>query len=253
MSIYGEKFKNLSWIRRLSLIVFAISLTACAEPSHIAHQEPPPQIAATPYYLSADAMTTFKVGPPPAIGSLEDQEGIKALKTIQATRTQADCDRARAIALPVNPAYDEFFGDMGPFQKPLSGEARGFIIRIWSDSSFVSNVFKSKYKWPRAYAIDGALQPCLEKTNNPAFPSGHALTARIFALILSDIVPEKRSVYLDRAEEIARDRFVAGMHRPSEIEAGKVLADQIYTELLKSASFLRDLAKAQILVEKRKP
>jgi acid phosphatase (class A) len=210
----------------------------------------PPQIAATPYYLSVDAMRSFEAKPV-ELGSPTDQEDMKALKAAQLKRTKADCERAAAEALPVNPAYQEFFGAIGPFSTPLRGAEREFIIHVWSDASLVSEIFKKKYKWPRAYAIDATIEPCLEKTTSPAFPSGHTLVSRVFALTLSDIDPRRRSVYLSRADEVANDRLLAGMHRSSELAASKSLADQIYAKLLKSEAFQHDLAKMKALVNEK--
>jgi acid phosphatase (class A) len=204
-----------------------------------------PKISEIPYYLPADAISAFKVEPPAAIGSPIDQSDMKALKDAQAARTKEDCARALKGALPINPAYDEFFGSLGPFAKPLPDAAWRLAVGVWSDASLVSEAYKKRYKWPRAYTVDATIEPCVAKSSSPAFPSGHALVSRVFALVLSDIEPTRRAAYLERADEIAHDRLVAGMHRPSELTAAKKLADEVYKQMTRSKAFQDDLARAR--------
>jgi acid phosphatase (class A) len=212
-----------------------------------------PQTSATPYYLPADITNSFQLNPPHPIGSAPDQEDIRALRSAQENRTQADCSRAETEASLTSPAYQEFFGAVGPFPTPLKGEVREFFIHIWSDAAIVSETFKNKYKWTRAFNVDPSIQPCLAKTASYSYPSGHALVSRVFALVLSDIDPSKRSVYLKRSDEIARDRLIAGMHRPNELAAGKKLADEIHEKMLKSALFLQDIKKMKALLASKTP
>jgi len=52
-------------------------------------------------------------------------------------------------------------------------------------------------------------------------------------------------VFLGRADAIAHDRLVIGVHYPSDLEAGKVLADMFHAELARSSAYQDDLAKAR--------
>ena len=62
---------------------------------------------------------------------------------------------------------------------------------------------------------------------------------------LSDFVPVRRAAFLARADEIAQDRVIGGVHHPTDVAAGKVLADEIHGELLKSPAFRADLDKVR--------
>ncbi|MBI4346143.1 MAG: phosphatase PAP2 family protein [Elusimicrobia bacterium] len=223
--------------------LLALGAAACVAPTRPVPPDEPPKIAEAPYYLTAGDVASLDVGPPAPIGSPQDLADMEAVREAQRTRTEADCERARAGAYPVNPAYAEFFGELGPLAVPLRGAERDLIVRVWSDLSLVAEGIKQRYAHPRPYAADAALEPCLKKTANPAFPSGHAACSRVFARVLGDLVPARRAEYLRRADEIARDRLVAGMHRPSEIEAGKLLGDRVHAALRASPKFRRDFAK----------
>ncbi len=210
----------------------------------------PIKAAKDPYYLTVESLKTIHVGPPVALGSAQDQLDVKAVKAAQSARTSEDCKRAQAEAVTVPPSYQEMFGEVGPFPAPLSGEAKAFLIHVWSDLSIVSDGIKQEYKWPRVFTVDSSIEPCVKKTPSPAFPSGHTVNSRVLALVLSEIEPGKRGVYLKRADEVAQDRVIAGVHRPSEIAAGKALADQIFAGMMKAEEFRRDLAKVKALVQK---
>ena len=245
-------------MKNASLKLLAVALTLWLSQSScgtLTDISPPqdeliPIVDANPYYLSSKSIGSFKVDPPPPIHSIADQSYLQALKHAQATRTEGDCKRAQAEANPINPEYQEFFGSMSPFARPIGGEERDFFIHVWSDASIVSEVFKKKYDWPRAYTTDKTLIPCLKKIDSPSFPSTHALVSRTFALVLAEIDPKNSDRYLDRANLIAKDRLLAGMHRPNELKAGQELADQIFAEFLKSKRFTEDLARMRAIAIK---
>ena len=59
--------------------------------------------------------------------------------------------------------------------------------------------------------------------------------------MLSDIVPERRAEFFAKADEIALDRVIGGVHFPTDIAAGKVFGDRFHAELLKSPAYLKDI------------
>ena len=87
---------------------------------------------------------------------------------------------------------------------------------------------------------DAGLEPCLRRIGGLSYPSGHSTIAHVFALILADLVPERRAEFLARADAAALNRVIGGVHHPSDIEAGKRLADLLYAEFLKSPAFRAD-------------
>jgi membrane-associated phospholipid phosphatase len=64
--------------------------------------------------------------------------------------------------------------------------------------------------------------------NSPAFPSGHATEARLFALILSEKYSFAAEKIMDMGNKIAESRLNAGVHYPSDIEFGFEVAQWIF-------------------------
>ena len=54
--------------------------------------------------------------------------------------------------------------------------------------------------------------------------------------------PAKTKELLKRADVIAEDRVLAGMHHRSDIIAGQALGERLYKEFSKSPDFRKDLS-----------
>lgn len=80
---------------------------------------------------------------------------------------------------------------------------------------------------------------------HPAYPSGHATGAFTMAYLLQELDPKNARVYLKDALRIARNREIAGLHYPSDTEAGRLLARQIADALLANPRFQTLLKSAR--------
>ena len=76
-----------------------------------------------------------------------------------------------------------------------------------------------------------------------AYPSGHAVLSKLYALILTDLQPQLKEELEARAQQIADHRVLSGMHHRSDINAGRKVAELTYAKLKKSKKFLADLKK----------
>ncbi|HAH06474.1 MAG TPA: hypothetical protein DCM05_08100 [Elusimicrobia bacterium] len=191
-------------------------------------------------YLSEAQYEGLTLPPPPAPGSAIDQADLAALRGWQARRTRAQCRRAKAQFYAT---FDEFYGDLSPFQKPLPKDTLEILEQVHNDADIAVAVFKDKYARPRPFLRDEKLKPCIERVGGKAYPSGHAAVARVFALLLADAAPERKADFLARADEAALNRVIAGVHHPTDIEAGKGLADEVYAQMKLNPSFQADLEK----------
>ena len=68
----------------------------------------------------------------------------------------------------------------------------------------------------------------LESAQNPSYPSGHAAQAYYIALALSDLYPGLEEPFMVLAEAISDSRIDRGVHFPSDIVAGKQLAEILH-------------------------
>lgn len=198
------------------------------------------------HHYAASAGPVAAVQPPPEPGSAEDRKDFEILLDWQARRTEADCAGAKAQSAA---DYDKFFGDVSPFQKPLPPEAATILFRVYYDGGKTVAAAKKRFSRPRPFRRDKAIEPCLGRVGGLSYPSGHATVSRLFALLLADVQPSRREVFLASSDRAALNRVIGGVHHPSDIEAGKLLGGAIYAELLKSPSFRADLEKLRALAK----
>ncbi|MBI4351362.1 MAG: phosphatase PAP2 family protein [Elusimicrobia bacterium] len=205
---------------------------------------PAPVAAAAEYrsgasgYLDLNELDLRAVPAAPADGSAQDKQDLKVLFDWQARRTGAQCARAKT---EMSHSYEVFFGELSPFDSPTPARAAAFFKSAGEDSIEAHKYLKDVYKRDRPFLRDPRLKPCIPPVKGFAYPSGHSAMARLFALILSDLVPARRAEFLARAEEVALNRVLAGVHHPTDVEAGKILADTLYQSLKKDQAFVSDL------------
>ncbi len=228
----------------LVFILAALALGACAhKPLAVTGKAGVKQA----YYVNAGAFKTMQFSPPPVPGSMQQQADIATVLSWQNKRTEADCARSSRTAVET---YDAFWGARSPFPEPLPSEVKEFFERLASDLEEAVNNIKNRYQRPRPYLTYPEAQPCLNKIHGFSYPSGHAVFSGVFARVLTDIIPERESEFSAKADEIARDRVIGGVHYPADIAAGKVFADQYHAKLLKSEAYRKDIGKIKILLAK---
>jgi hypothetical protein len=101
-------------------------------------------------------------------------------------------------------------------------------------------MMRLKRHWNRARPsqVCPTLYPPVPVPGHASYPAGHAIIAHLTAKCLIDVTQDKNtgvSPYADAlallAEEIGRNRVIAGLHYFSDIEAGGVAADKTYAFL----------------------
>jgi acid phosphatase (class A) len=194
--------------------------------------------AATGYYLELEELDLRAVPAAPPDGSYEDQEDLRAVYDWQARRTSAQCAAAKA---EMSHNYDVFFGKISPFGAPAPAEVKAFFKNVERDSVAAHKFLKEVYKRERPFVRDAGIKPCLPRVAGLSYPSGHSAMARLFALILSDLVPVRRAEFLAKADESALFRVIGGVHHPTDTAAGKALADALYRQLKNKPDFAGEM------------
>ena len=93
--------------------------------------------------------------------------------------------------------------------------------------TFVAMYYKNLYARPRATQLCPALLPPIEVPGHASFPSGHSTQAHLMALCMFDVfngLPQQNTVVDNLwtlADNIARNREIAGLHYASDTAAGK--------------------------------
>ncbi len=233
-----------TWKKQLVFIFAALALGACAhrQPA-VSGQQPAQQV----YYVNAEPFKSVQFGPPPVPGSMQQEADIAAVLSWQNKRTEADCAKSQRTS---EETYDSFWAGKSPFPEPLPAEVKNFFERLASDLGKADRNMKERYRRPRPFMAYPEARPCIKKPGSFSYPSGHALYSRLFASVLADIVPDRASEFFAKADEIARDRVIGGVHYPADITAGKAFADMYHDELLKSEAYRRDIEKMKALLVK---
>lgn len=201
--------------------------------------------ASSGHYLSLEGLDLRAVPAPPADGSYEDIEDFRAIFDWQARRTAAQCAAARE---EMSHNYEVFFGKITPFGSPAPEAVKVFFKNVEKDSVAAHKSLKDAYGRERPFMRDARVKPCLPRVKGLSYPSGHSTMSRLFALILSDLVPSRRAEFLARADQAALNRVIGGVHHPTDTAAGKILAETLYKNLKKQPGFVSDMKALRTLL-----
>lgn len=119
------------------------------------------------------------------------------------------------------------------------------LDKVGRTSRVVTDNAKNYWHTDRPYMVDKNIKPLIEAHSNKSYPSGHTSGSYTWAYVLALLYPEKADVFYKKAENIATNRILVGMHFPYDIEAGKRLSLLTVGALLQNAEFISDYSKAE--------
>ncbi len=196
----------------------------------------------SPVYLTWTELSRLPISSPPGISSEEEKADFAILTQWQAKRTGAQCSQA---SNETKISFKTMFGKLHPFKRPAPAVVKRLFKNANADAYIASTIAKERFHRPRPYTRDGNIKPCVSVPSGYSYPSGHATTARLYARILADLDPKCAAAYIKRADDIALNRVIGGVHYFSDIESGKQLADELYAALQNTPSFRKDMEAAR--------
>ena len=112
-----------------------------------------------------------------------------------------------------------------------------FIEVLIKSARNVGRHFKNKYMRPRPYVVAKKLGMPIkfldtETAHSPAYPSNHALQAKVVANYYSKIYPAHQDQLFEMADKSGEGRVNAGIHYPSDKIAGYKVADDMMEYIL---------------------
>lgn len=170
------------------------------------------------------------LGPYPAAGSQEEMHDFAVLRHYQETRTEQDCELAEKQENPT--VKNLFVANNGPLTKKEATKVTPLILKAYAEAGVNIYLAKSIYKRPRPYIYNNEIRPCIRIEKGYAYPSGHTAISRVLAHALAKFYPARAQAFLNRADEVALNRVIGGVHHPSDIVAGKKLGDAIAIKVL---------------------
>lgn len=109
--------------------------------------------------------------------------------------------------------------------RPSTKVGRSFSILNVAIYDAVIATWDAKYTYNRARP--SAANALIEMPTSPSYPSEHAAAAGAAAVVMGHIFPEQADFFMTKAEEAAQSRVYAGVHYPSDVEAGLALGKAI--------------------------
>lgn len=231
-------------IKRLFLLGFLLS--ALATP-HVWAQSAANLDAPQPY-LDAKNFPPELLPVPPQEGTKAHRWQVEAVLTAQQQITADDKsamldEQHLRLELLTDTLADNVARDTHPAIFHL-------LDRVWADTRGITDQAKNFWHTRRPYLVDSRVTLGVDPLDNsPAYPSGHTCGSMVAAEVLGLIFPKQRATLYAKAESIARNRVLAGVHYPNDLDGGRLLAMQIIGALMQNEEFRADLAAAKAEVE----
>jgi acid phosphatase (class A) len=186
------------------------------------------------------------LAPPPAEGSAEEAADLATVRRVVAARTPAeeaqalqDADLSLSLFEPV----------IGPFFKPEQlPKMEALFKKVKKDIDGPIETAKDYFKRRRPYDIDQSLLKGPPEKDR-SYPSGHSTRGMVEALLLAELFPQHKEAILEIGRRLGWDRVLLGKHFPTDVYAGRVVAQALVRELQASAAFQRDFAEVLSEVE----
>ncbi len=178
--------------------------------------------------------------PPPAVGSAAERAELDAMLRIQAQRTPVQADRAKQDEDISIFRLADALGSPAEFNEKQLPRTTAFFKKVNGAETAVVRPAKKSFDRKRPYDVESKLKPVIGPLASLAYPSGHATWAFAAGLVLADMIPEKRAEILARAAEYSDNRVVAGVHYPSDVDAGRISGSVLAAFLFASPQFRAD-------------
>jgi acid phosphatase (class A) len=210
-----------------------------------------PQTAASsvPYISAAQFDFKTLLPGPPADDSAAHKAEVDRMLSLQESRTPAEVARCTSEEKVTAFAFDTVLGPA--FNKKNLPVTAALMKEAYVEAKAVSDQAKKIWNRVRPPIADKRIHPCVALEDTPSYPSGHAVRGMLWATLLAEIYPDQRAALMARGKQIGDDRFLAGMHYPSDVAGGQILGAEIAKMLLANPAFLAklDQAKAECLAE----
>ena len=196
-----------------------------------------PSYAAGGNFVSPDQVDFSRIlAPPPGNDSAEAKA---ELAEVLATQQKSSAGQMDAAAADATSTVFQLANILGPkFTAENLPKAEAFFKKLKKDEGDLIYTAKEAWKRPRPFLQSSAIKACsFVPANSPSYPSGHSTFAYMNAVILSNMLPEKKAEIFSRSTQYAHNRIVCGVHYPSDVEAGRIAGSVIAAFMMQNAAF----------------
>ena len=205
-------------------------------------------------YLAADAIAAAAaaVPAPPPLDSAVDKADVLQARQMNAHAKPERWERAQLDDASV---YDRFSQQLGvvPDRRRLPAFVR-LLNRVSGDALAAAGEAKKRYPRPRPFQrfhvarVCGqavAPKPEASPSGGTSYTSGHAAVSWAAALVMVEASPQSAQAIIARAVDYGYSRVVCGLHFPSDIDAGQLVATSVIDKLFALPAFRRDFQCAK--------
>lgn len=239
------------------LVLFAAIALGGAGPAAAENAAGPditdPHFQLSPGYLDPkDLPDSLKLlGPPPAQGSAalaRDEDARSATVPLRGTARWDLADLDADLRFP-QPAKN-FSCAMGiDIDDQKTPHVYRLMQKVLTDAGLSTYGVKNTFNRTRPFVVhnEGTCraedEPLLR--NDGSYPSGHTAAGWAWALVLTEINPERADLLLKRGIEFGQSRVICNAHWQSDVDAGRIMGAATVAMLHSNAEFLADVAAAR--------
>ena len=114
--------------------------------------------------------------------------------------------------------------------RPSTAVGRSFSILNVAIYDAVIASWDAKHAYNRSRPA--GVHALIDVPASPSYPSEHAAAAGAASVVLSHLFPEQAEAFAARADEAAMSRVLAGVHYPSDVEAGLALGRAVGEQVI---------------------
>lgn len=187
--------------------------------------------------LTLDLAALIRItGLPPAPASQALQDDLAILRWLQANRTPQMVAGTWMTLGRDSDVFSPALGvDMSKATPTIEAGLRQFLALV----DAAADQIKRRVGRPRPYDSHSDLRPCLPPEAGFSFPSGHSSWYTAAALLLADLVPERRQRLEEMGRHGASNRVMCGVHYPSDVLAAQRFARAAVDQILASPQWQR--------------
>jgi acid phosphatase (class A) len=176
-----------------------------------------------PLGFKVDSLT---VQPPPS----DDMAEARLLLVMQRQRTSAQIAQIKEQSINPIPLFWRCAG----LDESLYPEQARRINEAVVDTESVVTELKRRYNRPRPSVVLPAIHPVVPVPPYASYPSGHATQSIVIATLMSEVAPKAAERLTALAVQVGRNREIAGLHYPSDTNAGFKLGHELSGIFLRS-------------------
>ncbi|VVE38747.1 acid phosphatase [Pandoraea horticolens] len=191
------------------------------------------------------------LGPPPADGSAALARDEAAREATVPLRGKARSEIARLDADLVFPQPAKNFScAMGvDIDQKKTPRLYHLMERVLTDAGMSTYGVKNKYNRTRPFVVhnEGTCMPEQEPLlrHDGSYPSGHTAAGWAWALVLTEVSPERADALFKRGLAFGQSRVVCNAHWQSDVDAGRTMGAATVAKLHTNAAFLADVKAAR--------